>query len=68
MEQTYECPLHKIIHKGQPAPEFQATLQTYLLQASMRDAYTFYKRVKIGCECPENYKAFEAISRDDTCP
>jgi len=59
--EEYTCEFHQKTHVGIKRPEFSKTLYEFLLNASMRDAYNFYKLLKIGCDCPENYKAFDAL-------
>lgn len=61
--EEYTCDFHKQTHKGVKRPEFSKTLYEFLLNASMRDAYQFYKLLKIGCDCPENYKAFDELQK-----
>lgn len=61
-KEEYVCELHEKTHKGMKRPEFQKQLYNLLLNASLRDAYQLYKTLKIGCDCPENYKAFDAIT------
>lgn len=60
-EETYECPVHKIIHPGQKRSSFEQELFQALLNASMKLSYQLYKHVKHGCHCPSNYVAFDTV-------
>ena len=51
---------------GDKRPEFREKVHEFLINASMQDAYTLYRTVKIGCECPENYKAFDTFLETKT--
>ena len=62
-QKEYVCELHKQTHKGTKRPEFQKQLYDLLLNASLRDAYKLYKTLKIGCDCLENYKAFDELQQ-----
>ena len=61
--EEYVCELHKKTYTGEKRPEFQKQLYDLLLNASLRDAYQLYKSLKIGCDCPENYKAFDELQK-----
>lgn len=60
-QNMYECSVHKITHQGQKRELFQETLFHALLDSTMERAYQLYTHVKHGCDCPENYKAFDII-------
>ena len=60
-EGCYECPIHKIVHKGQKRATFEKDHFQALLNAPMKVSYQLYKQVKHGCHCPSNYAAFDSL-------
>ncbi len=64
MSETYICYLHKTLHQGIKRECFAEKTQTFLLNASLKDAYLFYKTIRHGCDCPENYKKFDEIMEE----
>ena len=62
VEESYECPIHKTVHKGQKRTTFEQELFQALLNAPMKLSYQFYKQVKHGCHCPDNYAAFDFLT------
>ena len=61
-EESYECPIHKIYHKGQKRATFEQDHFQALLNAPMKQSYQLYKHVKHGCHCPSNYDAFDSLT------
>jgi hypothetical protein len=61
MSESYECPMHKNTHPGQPRATFQEELRNALLNGTMHTAMRLYKEIKAQCSCPENYALFDAI-------
>jgi hypothetical protein len=60
----YECKYHKIELTGQKRRDFSSTFYEVLLWVPMQFSMRLYKEVKVGCDCPENYKAFDTIVKE----
>lgn len=67
-EESYECPIHKTAQQGPKRETFADELFEALLLYPMDVTYKLYKRVKHGCHCTENYKAFDAILLEANAP
>lgn len=55
------CEYHKQENLGIKRKDFAKTFYEVLLWTPMQFSVRLYKEVKVGCDCPANYEAFDTI-------
>jgi hypothetical protein len=64
MESPFACKYHNKDLDLPPRKDFAMSFYEVLLWVPMEFSMRLYKEVKVGCDCSENYKVFDAIVKE----